>query len=104
MADPQASLANLSPDILAQIMLMVSKEDLQEMCRSSQTFALICNDETFWSQRIIKDYGKDLLNQYPEANRKELWLLVSSIYFEAANAILREKDREIKDFFRSRSN
>lgn len=50
------NLANLPPDVLNQIALAMSLADVGSLCITSRSLSEVCQRESFWVQRLAKDF------------------------------------------------
>nr|QBK93967.1 MAG: F-box-like protein [Pithovirus LCPAC406] len=53
----EESLGNLPPDVIQEIFLDLSVEEIMKLCRSSIAFNIVCERESFWQTKVWTDFG-----------------------------------------------
>nr|QBK92482.1 MAG: F-box-like protein [Pithovirus LCPAC401] len=53
----EESLNNLPPDVIQEIFLDLSVEEIMKLCRSSIAFNTVCERESFWQTKVWTDFG-----------------------------------------------
>jgi hypothetical protein len=58
------SLVTIPNEILREILMELNLPDVLKICSSNRQISLICNSDTFWKQRLERDYplAKNILN------------------------------------------
>jgi len=65
---------HLSYDVTFQYMLKMDARTLQNACNISKMHAEICNDNSFWVQKIDRDFP-DINGYYDTTEAKKAWIL-----------------------------
>ncbi len=53
----EESLGNLPPDVVQEIFLDLSVEEIMKLCRSNVAFNMICKRESLWQTKVWNDFG-----------------------------------------------
>nr|QBK93968.1 MAG: F-box-like protein [Pithovirus LCPAC406] len=53
----EESLGNLPPDVIQEIFLDLSVEEIMKLCRSNVAFNIVCERESFWQTKVWTDFG-----------------------------------------------
>lgn len=68
-------LENIPPELFAEIALSLPYPDLENLCNTNPRIRQLCNNDQFWYQRTIQDFGNNT-NKPNDINWKE-WFLIS---------------------------
>jgi len=95
MSDDRSPLLRSPPEVLMLYLVTLDPKSLQAACRSSKEFNNVCQDDYFWYQKVLHDYGEmDKRNTW-----KRTWMNVRKYKFvydyELYNYDKAEADRDI---------
>jgi hypothetical protein len=70
-------------EIDQEILLGLSYENIVNTCQTSQYFYELCQDPTFWREKVRRDYGSEILKLKPpdESYREQVYRLSRPGYF-----------------------
>ena len=100
MTEPQIGFTGL-PDADALVLLELPYSSLIRTCQSSRYLYSICQDPHFWKQKIIKDYGSQVLHYMSEDDSYfRFYDLLTKIpqYFNLNVLGLRFPDESLENF------
>ena len=83
MNDPFASLPD---EVILQIALFEPINNINQMCLSSQRFNnLICNNNYFWREKFVKDFGELIKMRILFHGEQHIKIMVKYLHLEIIN-------------------
>lgn len=70
--DPLEDINNIPLEMVYEIFLKADRRSLQNLCRVNRLTMHICNDEYFWKEKMLHDYGTS--ERLPGMGYKESWI------------------------------